>query len=49
MTSPMDILVVANLVFPSVAQKADREYKDLVSLETSKIKMKNYTRERRFN
>lgn len=39
----MDILVLANLVVASEAQKADREYKDLISLEASQVEIKHYT------
>lgn len=42
MATAMDILVTANLIPPSVAQSADREFKEIVCLESVKIDMMSY-------
>nr|CAD7460359.1 unnamed protein product [Timema tahoe] len=49
MTSAMDILVTSNLIPASVAQNADREYKELVSQEKVKLTLKAYLRETRLD
>nr|CAD7203634.1 unnamed protein product [Timema douglasi] len=49
MTSAMDILVTSNLIPASVAQNADRGYKEHVSQEKVKLTLKAYLRETRLD